>query len=79
RHQAAWHMISDATVIPAVQAMAHFARLGHADAPSPISPHVYWWNGSEYEQLTQVDDEGNLSVRASPAFTEVLNSVVRDE
>ncbi|HEV2796111.1 MAG TPA: hypothetical protein VGV65_00690, partial [Nocardioides sp.] len=46
RHQAAWHMISDATVIPAVQAMAHFARLGHADAPSPISPHVYWWNGS---------------------------------
>ena len=78
RHQAAWHMISDATVIPAVQAMAHFARLGHADAPSPISPHVFWWNGSGYEQLTQVDDE-TLSIHASPAFTDVLNAVVRDE
>lgn len=79
RHQAVWHMISDATVIPVVQAMAHFARLGHADAPSPISPHVYWWNGSGYEQLTQVDDEGNLSIYASPDFTEVLNAVVGGE
>lgn len=76
RHQATWHMIGDATVIPVVQAMAHFARLGYADAPSPVSPHVYWWNGSAYEQLTQVDDQGNLSIHVSPEFTEVLNAVV---
>lgn len=79
RHQATWHMICDATVIPVVQAMAHFARVRHADAPSPVSPYVYWWNGTGYEQLTHVDAEGRLSIHASPAFTEVLNAVVGQE
>lgn len=76
RHQLAWHMVRDATVIPVVSALAHFAELGHADAPSPLSPHVYWWDGTGYQQLTQVDAEGRRSVRAGPEFTEMLDEVV---
>ena len=79
RHQVAWHMIRDASVIPVVSAMAHFAALGHADAPTPLSPHVYWWDGQGYQQLTQVDGEGNRFVQAGPEFTEMLNEVVGDE
>lgn len=73
RHQVLWHLVRDITVITVVNGMAHLAALGHSDAPGPISPHVYWWNGTDYEQLTQIDDEGVLSVHPSPAFTEVLN------
>ncbi len=79
RHQVTWHMIRDASVIPVVSAMAHFAALGHADAPSPLSPHVYWWDGTGYQQLTQVDAEGTRSVHAGPEFTEMLNEVVGEE
>jgi hypothetical protein len=76
RHQVTWHMIRDASVIPVVSAMAHFAALGHADAPSPLSPHVYWWDGSGYQQLTRIDADGTRSVHAGPEFTEMLNEVV---
>ena len=76
RHQLTWHMIHDGTVINVINGMARFTLLGHSDAPGPVSPHVYWWNGSAYEQLTEIDDAGTLSIHPSPEFTEVLNSVV---
>ena len=79
RHQVAWHVIRDASVVPVVSAMAHFAAVMHADAPSPLSPHVYWWDGSDYQQLTRIDADGTKSIHAGPEFTEVLNDVVGDE
>src|SRR6266446_575336 len=58
RHQVVWHVIKDDTVVPAIQAMTYFTRLGFGDSPGPLSPHVFWCNGSSYEQLTRIDDEG---------------------
>jgi hypothetical protein len=78
RHQVAWHVIRDSTVVTALNGLAHFTALGHSDAPGPVSPYVYWWNGSTYEQLTHIDQDGTISVHAGEAFTDVLNAVVDD-
>lgn len=76
RHQVVWHIIQDATVIPAVNAMAHFTALGYSDSDGPISPHVFWWNGAGYEQITHVADDGRVTIRVSPEFQTVVESAV---
>jgi hypothetical protein len=75
RHQVVWHVIHDLSIVHVLNAMAHFTILGFSDAPGPVSPHVYWWAGSEYEQLTQIDEQGNITIEAGPAFTEMLNQL----
>jgi len=75
RHQVVWHVIKDDTVVPAIQAMTYFTRLGFGDSPGPLSPHVFWCNGSSYEQLTRIDDEGSVSIHVSPRFHAVLEAV----
>jgi hypothetical protein len=77
RHQVVWHVIRDATVVGAVEAMARFTALGYSDAPGPVSPHVFWWNGDAYEQLTHVGEDGALSVRVSPVFQGVLETATQ--
>lgn len=47
----------------------------YGSVPGPVGPHVYWWNGSGYEQLTHRKDDGALAVRVSPGFQRVLASV----
>lgn len=76
RHQVAWHVIEDSSVIGAVSGMARFAAAGYTNSPGPLSPHVFWWNGTGYEQLTHVSDGGALQVRVDPAFQAVLESVM---
>lgn len=78
RHQVVWHIIEDATVVAAVNGMARFAAMGYSDSPGPVSPHVFWWNGTGYEQLTQVSGDGGLTVRVSPGFQAVLESTIAD-
>ena len=78
RHQVVWHIIEDATVVAAVNGMARFAAMGYSDSPTPVSPHVFWWNGTSYEQLTEVSDDGGLAIRVSPAFQAVLESITAD-
>jgi hypothetical protein len=75
RHQLAWHMVRDESVVGALQAMARFAALGFGDAPGPLSPHVYWWDGTGYEQLSRIDDDGALAIVVGPAFQAVLEEL----
>ncbi|KRA32483.1 hypothetical protein ASD81_13045 [Nocardioides sp. Root614] len=79
RHQVVWHMIRDSSVITALNGMAHFTVMGFSDSPGPVSPHVYWWDGSGYEQLTRIDGTGAIAIHAGPAFTDVLNTLMADE
>ena len=76
RHQVTWHVVKDASVVQVVSSMLHFTRLGYSDAPGPVSPHVYWWNGAEYEQLTQLAEDGTFSVRPSPRFQAMLEALL---
>ncbi|MBT2531359.1 hypothetical protein J7E83_04305 [Arthrobacter sp. ISL-48] len=78
RHQVAWHIIESAAVVSALNGMARFTAMGYADAPGSVSPHVFWWNGTSYEQLTHVRDDGTLTLHVSPAFQAVLTSVTAD-
>lgn len=77
RHQLAWHSVRDAGVLDAVGAMATFAALGHGDGAGPVSPHVYWSDGTGYHQLTRHEGGGQVSIVVPPAFQEVLETIAR--
>jgi hypothetical protein len=76
RHQLVWHMIDSDSVITALNRMVRFTAMGYSDAPGPVSPHVYWWNGTGYEQLTQLDAEGSITIHVSPGFQAVLEATL---
>lgn len=71
RHQVTWHVVRDMSVVSALNGMARFTVMGYADAAGSLSPHVYWWNGSEYEQLTHVDD-GDVVIQPTDRFLAML-------
>ena len=76
RFQVALHVIRDATVVPSLNAMVGFAINGFVEGAGPLSPHVFWWHGGSFDQLTRTDDDGRLSVAVSTEFQDVLESVV---
>ena len=80
RHQLVWHFIEGESVVAALEGMVRFTAMGYSDAPGPVSPHVYWWNGTAYEQLTQLSEEGGSpSIHVSPEFHAVLEvAMARD-
>lgn len=57
RHQLAFHVIRDVSLIPALNALAGFAASGFADTPGAISPYVYWWRDGTLTQLSDRDDD----------------------
>ena len=65
-------MIEDLNALLSINAMALFARLGYSDAPGPLSPHVCWWDGSGYRQLTQAGPAGETRIIVTPEFHAVL-------
>lgn len=74
RHQVAWHVVRDMSVVGALNGMARFTVMGYEDAAGSLSPHVYWWSGSQYEQLTQVHD-GGIVVQPTEGFLAVLEQL----
>lgn len=76
RHQLVWHVIRDETVLPALRAMAVFTDLGFRDAVGPLSPHVYWWSGMEYRQITSTGADGQIEVHIQPDFQQVLQRLL---
>lgn len=76
RHQLVWHHIENDNVLHVLNAMASLTARAYGEAPGPVSPYVYWWNGSAYDQLTHISEEGALSVRATPGFQSALMEVL---
>jgi hypothetical protein len=72
RHQLAFHVLADATVLAVLPAMARFAVAGFSDGVGPVSPYLYWHHGGTLAQLTQVDAEGELQIEVGDDFAEVL-------
>ncbi|AXG80975.1 hypothetical protein [Streptomyces paludis] len=71
RHQLAFHVIRDATVIPSLGSMAAFAASGFEDTPGAISPYVYWWRGGTLTQLSAKDGD-ELRITVGEDFHELL-------
>ncbi|ANW17551.1 hypothetical protein [Streptomyces clavuligerus] len=79
RHQLAFHAIRDATVVPALNAMAAFAAAGYTDAPGAISPCVYWWREGRMTRLSDRDEAGQgLRITVDEEFQAVLERLVGD-
>lgn len=78
RQQLVWHLVRDVTVVPSLQAMAGFTAAGFGDSPGPLSPHVYWWDGTSYQQLTRIDEDGSLAIVVEARFQAVLEELAGD-
>ena len=77
RHQLVWPFVEDDNVVSALDGMVRFTAMGYSDAPGPLSPHVYWWNGRGYEQLIQISEEDcSLSIHVGPEFQAVLETAM---
>ncbi|MGW1974052.1 hypothetical protein [Streptomyces sp. NPDC001889] len=77
RHQLAFHVIRDAGVIPALNAMAGFAASGFVDTPGAITPYVYWWREGTLTQLSDRDEDGDgLRIVVGEEFQELLERLL---
>lgn len=76
RHLVGWHCVRDSRVLGTVEGMVSFALAAY-DAAGPVSPHVYWSDGTAYHQLTQHDEDGSVSIVVPPPFQAVLEQVAR--
>lgn len=77
RHQLAFHVIRDSSVIPSLNAMAAFAASGYADTPGAITPFVYWWRDGTLTQLSDRDVDGDgLRIVVGGEFQDLLERLV---
>ena len=80
RHQLAFHVIRDASVIPNLDAMTSFAAAGYEDTPGAISPYVYWWRGGTLTQLSDREEDGEgLRIVVGDEFQELLERLVAQD
>ncbi|MFI5754845.1 hypothetical protein [Streptomyces sp. NPDC051569] len=80
RHQLAFHVIRDTTMIPSLSAMASFAASGYEDTPGAISPYVYWWRGGTLTQLSDEDEDGEgLRIVIGDDFQDLLERLVEKD
>lgn len=68
RHQFAWRVVDGPDAAIALDHLFRFAMLASADAPGPLSPHVFWVRDGEWRQVTRlVDDQPQVIVEADLA------------
>ncbi len=75
RHLVMWHTIESLDVINVVGAMVALASGQYAENPGSISPHLFWWDGTAYQQLTQPGEDGEVAIVVSPEFQAVLEQL----
>lgn len=75
RHQLAFHVIRDPSVIPAIESMAVFAASGFGDGVGPVSPFLFWSHQGRLQQLSHSTHDGGLRIEVDHEFAEVLTRV----
>jgi hypothetical protein len=80
RHQIAFHVIHDTSVIPSLNAMAAFAASGYEDTPGAVSPYVFWWRRGLLTQLSEEDGDGEgLRIVVGDDFQQLLERLTGQE
>lgn len=79
RHQLAFHVLNDATVLPVLPAMAKFALAGFDDGVGPVSPHLYWHHNGQLQPLSRLDEDGSLRIEVDGRFAAVLEQLTGDD
>ncbi|MEV5966011.1 hypothetical protein AB0L70_29860 [Kribbella sp. NPDC051952] len=71
------HVLRDQTVVSAFGMLAGLASCFFADSPGPVSPHVYYVTGSEWQQVTDYST-GTARLQAGGRFSEALRRLDTD-
>jgi hypothetical protein len=66
RNEMCWHMVQDDAVLPTLAYLLEHVGKAYNDAPGQVSPHVYWWSGHDYRQVTYIDARGRLRIGSDP-------------
>ncbi len=77
RHQLAFHVLRDRSVLPVMEAMAQLAATGYGDGVGPVSPYLYWHHGGGLHQLSHLDG-GELRIEVADEFAGVLDRLLQD-
>ena len=65
------HVVRDQTVVSAFGMLTKIANCFFADSPGPLSPHVYYVTGNEWQQVTDYST-GTAQLQAGGRFSETL-------
>jgi hypothetical protein len=61
-------MVQDASVLPTLGFLLEHAGAAYDASPGQLSPHVYWWSGKDYRQVTYIDARKHLRIGSDPEF-----------
>jgi hypothetical protein len=76
RQQLAWRVLDRPGAVPTLDALVRFTVLGNADGPGPVSPHLYWVRAGVWERLTEIAEDGTVSVTVSPELQAALEQLL---
>lgn len=71
------HVMRDHTVISAFGMLLNLANCFFADSPGPVSPHVYYVTGNEWQQVTDYST-GKAQLLAGGRFSDALHRLDRE-
>jgi hypothetical protein len=66
------HVLRDQTVVSAFDMLVRIATCFFADSPGPVSPHVYYVTGTEWQQVTDYST-GAVRLQTTGRFSEALH------
>ena len=75
RHQLAFHLPHDETVIASVNLLIGFADAGFEDGVGPVSPDLYWWHHGRLERVSHHDPEKGIVVDVSADLQSLLEEL----
>jgi hypothetical protein len=68
RNEICWHMVQDKAVLPTLAYLCEHSAKAYNDSPGQVSPHVFWWSGQDYRQVTRLDARSRLRIGSDPDF-----------
>jgi len=78
RHQLLYHVPRDGRVTSALQTITRLAVSGYSDGVGPLCPHVFWWRGGEFLQLTEHNEDGTVALYLEGEFADLVARLTGD-
>ena len=77
RHEVCWHIIADPEdAVSAFVAMTVYTPQANAATAGPLSPHVFWWSGDSYRQVTTRVEDGRITCVLDKQLTRALDGLL---
>ncbi len=77
RHEVLWHIIDDPKdAVSALVAMTVYTPKANAATAGPLSPHVFWWSGDSYRQVTGYVENGEITCMLDKDLMRTLDGLM---